>query len=207
MKIHTLGAAVGVLAASSVVALGPTAAFSPANARPACENPFIKTSLVSETWRATNARSDWGTGGMRVTVSKGKKATNSVRVITTNTHNFKISAEYGPIKAEYNYTHTKTNDVTNTTTTEVKTAYSAKVPKKHQARMMRWAIQKNITATKYRWVVKNNRCVTQQVYSVKIGAPAANGTFIWDMQDRKTGRPGCKIKGYKSYGSCANVTN
>jgi hypothetical protein len=209
MMFRSIGTALGVLAASGVVGLGPVAVSAPADAKPVCESTFIKTALVGETWRVTAAHSDWGTGGTRVTVAKGKKATNTVRTIKTSTHNFKIGVEYGPIKAEYNYTHTKTDDITNSTTTTIKTSYSRKVPRKHQARMMRWGIQEIVRATKYRWVYSpaKRTCVTKKMYSVRLGAPAADGPFIWDMQDRATGRPGCKLKSYVSYGSCPKITN
>lgn len=207
MRRSSAGLAISLIAGLAV--LTPSAA----TAVPTCDEgnnrTHIKTWYAGEQWRPTATRSDWGTGGTRVTVSKGKRATNSVRKITASTHSFDLGAEYGPIKANYNYTHSSTNDVKDTTTTTLTTKYTRRVPRKKQARMMRWGIQKLVGAKKYRlvWSSSKNTCVEQVIWRAKIGAPAANGTFIWDMQDRRTGRPGCKLQGYVSYGSCPKIKN
>lgn len=185
---------------------------SAASARPVCDensDGHIKTWSAGEQWHTTAAHSDWGTGGTNVSVEIGKKATNSIRKVESSTSGFDVGAAWGPISASYNYSHTSKVDTRHAVTNTIEVKYTRQVPPKHQARMMRWGIQKLIGVKKYRLVYSpaKDTCVSQTIYTATVAGATRGGAFIWDMQDRQNQRPGCKIRDYISYGSCPTLKN
>jgi hypothetical protein len=188
--------ALGMLGALLVgtVATGGTASAG-------CDNGevYYKFVKLGKFYRTTAMRSDWANGGQTVTVSKGSTASKRYRTVTTQTHTIDVGAEWGPIKASYNYQHTSTDDVTTSKSVTLSESYSVKVPKAKTAREMRWARVMRFRVIKEKTV---NPCTVKVIGKATVEAPLAGRTFVWDYQDDDTGLPGCRVKGYPSYGHC-----
>ena len=190
-----------VASAASVLALVTaslaTVASAPATAACAEETMYVTRALGSQ-YKPTRMRSDWANGGQRVTVAKGKTAANGVTTIKSGTHNINVGAEYGPIKASYNYTHSSTKKIRTSTSITLQESYSVRIPNGKQARQMRWARKMKVRVTKKRL---QRSCDVVVVGRALILAPMMDRTFVWDFQD-ESGLPGCRVKGYPSYGNC-----
>jgi len=150
-------------------------------------------------YRATTMHSDWANGGQTVTIAKGSSTSKTYRTITTSTHTIDVGAEWGPIKASYNYQHTHTDDVATTKKYSLTESYSVKIPKAKTAREMRWARVQRFLVKKER---TQNPCKVVVIGRATIEAPLNEGSFVWDFQDDDTKKPGCQVQGYPSYGGC-----
>lgn len=149
-------------------------------------------------YKPTRMHSDWGNGGQTITVTKGSTATNARRTVDTLEGEFNIGVEYGPIKAGFNAKATTTEEITTSSTITLDTSYEVLVPNGKSAREMRWALKKRIWVHKYRY---DSSCRRVTIYKAVILAPRRD-RFVWDYQDRHTKLPGCKVRGYPSYGRC-----
>jgi hypothetical protein len=183
------------LVASPLAVVAATQA--PASA--ACEEGvYYVTKAKGAKYRPSKMRSDWANGGQRVTVRKGTSVKSGVTTIKSGTHNIDVGASWGPIQASYNYTRSKTTKVTEERRFTLSTSYSARVPNGKQARQMRWQRKMRIAVVKKRM---QRSCDVVVVGRALVEAPMAQRSFVWDFQD-KNGLPGCKVRGYDSFGAC-----
>lgn len=187
----------GLVAASlvGVVAAGGSASAS-------CDPPgtvYYRTKALGKRYRPTAMHSDWANGGQTVTVTKGKTVKSGVRTFKKHTHNIDVGAEWGPIKAAYNYKYETSKEVSTSKSYTLTQSYSVKVPRAKTAREMRWQRKMRIRVIKERTKAP---CDIVVVGRAVVEAPLAGRTFVWDFQDDDTGLPGCRVKGYPSYGGC-----
>ena len=192
--------AVGTLGLVAASLVGTVAAGGSASA--GCDpagQTYYRFVKLGKHYRTTAMASDWANGGQTVTVSKGSTASKRYRTITTSTHTIDVGAEWGPIKASYNYQHSSTDDVTTSKSVTLSESYSVKVPRGKTAREMRWARVMRFRVIKEK---TQNPCTVVEVGRATVEAPLAGRTWVWDYQDDDTGLPGCRVKGYPSYGHC-----
>ncbi len=176
------------------------AASGPANA--GCDPPgtvYYRTKALGTRYHGTRMRSDWAHGGQRVTVRKGRTVKSGVTTIKNSTHSIDVGAEWGPIQASYNYTHSSTHKVARSRSYTLSQSYRIRVPNGKSAREMRWRRKMRIRVIKE---TTRNPCDIVVVGRAVVEAPLAGHAFVWDYQDEPTMLPGCRVKGYPSHGSC-----